>query len=58
MEKIAYDVVMATRKLRRYFEDHKIIVLTERSLLEFTVILSLCPNREMGHGTIRIPLGL
>jgi hypothetical protein len=34
MEKIAYDVVMATRKLRRYFEDHKIIVLTERSLLE------------------------
>jgi glucose-6-phosphate-specific signal transduction histidine kinase len=32
MEKIAYVVVMATRKLRHYFEAHKIKVLTELSL--------------------------
>jgi hypothetical protein len=44
MEKIAYDVVMASRKLRHYFEDHKIIVLIKRSLLEFTVILRPLPE--------------
>jgi hypothetical protein len=32
MEKIAYVVVMASRKLRQYFEAHKIKVLIEQSL--------------------------
>jgi hypothetical protein len=32
MERIAYAVVMASRKLRNYFEAHKIRVLTKRSL--------------------------
>jgi hypothetical protein len=31
-EKIAYAVVMATRKLRHYFEAHKATVLTDQSL--------------------------
>jgi hypothetical protein len=34
MEKIAYVVVMASRKLGHYFEAHKIGVLIERSLLD------------------------
>jgi hypothetical protein len=32
LEKIAYAVVMATRKLRQYFEAHKVIVLTDQPL--------------------------
>jgi hypothetical protein len=32
LEKIAYAVVMATRKLRHYFEAHKVIVLTDQPL--------------------------
>jgi hypothetical protein len=32
LEKIAYAVVMATRKLRHYFEAHKVTVLTNQSL--------------------------
>lgn len=32
MEKIAYAVVMASKKLKHYFEAHKIRILTERSL--------------------------
>jgi hypothetical protein len=32
LEKIAYAVVMATRKLRHYFEAHKVTVLTNQPL--------------------------
>jgi ribonuclease HI len=32
LEKIAYTVIMATRKLRHHFEAHKITVLTDQSL--------------------------
>jgi hypothetical protein len=32
LEKIAYAVVMATRKLRHYFEAHKVTVLTDQPL--------------------------
>jgi ribonuclease HI len=32
LEKIAYAVVMATRKLKHYFEAHKVIVLTDQPL--------------------------
>jgi hypothetical protein len=32
MEKIAYAIIMASRKLRHYFESHKIRVLIDRSL--------------------------
>jgi hypothetical protein len=32
LEKIAYVVVMATRKLRHYFEAHKVTVLTDQPL--------------------------
>jgi hypothetical protein len=32
VEKIAYAVIMATRKLRHYFEAHKVTVLTDQPL--------------------------
>jgi hypothetical protein len=32
LEKIAYAVVMATRKLRHYFEAHKVTILTDQPL--------------------------
>jgi hypothetical protein len=32
LEKIAYAVVRATRKLRHYFEAHKVTVLTDQPL--------------------------
>jgi hypothetical protein len=32
LEKIAYAVIMATRKLRHYFEAHKVTVLTDQPL--------------------------
>jgi hypothetical protein len=32
LEKISYAVVMATRKLRHYFEAHKVTVLTDQPL--------------------------
>jgi hypothetical protein len=32
LEKIAYAVVMAIKKLRHYFEVHKVIVLTDQPL--------------------------
>jgi hypothetical protein len=35
--KIAYAVVMATRKLKHYFEDHKVIVLTDHHLNDFFI---------------------
>jgi len=40
LEKIAYAVVMSARKLRHYFEAHKIIVVTDQSLHD------LFTNRE------------
>jgi hypothetical protein len=32
LEKIAYAVVMASRKLRHYFEAHKVTMLTDQPL--------------------------
>jgi len=40
LEKIAYAVVMSARKLRHYFEAHKIIVVTDQPLHD------LFSNRE------------
>ena len=40
LEKIAYAVIMSTRKLHHYFEAHKIIVVTDQTLHD------LFSNRE------------
>jgi hypothetical protein len=50
LEMIAYTVVMATRKLRRYFEAHKVTVLTDQPLNDlFHQQGSLIQNRQMGN---------
>jgi hypothetical protein len=37
LEKIAYAVVVATRKLRHYFEGHRIRVITNQPLIDLFV---------------------
>jgi hypothetical protein len=37
LEKIAYAVVMAARKLRNYFDAHKVTVLTDQPLNDFFI---------------------
>jgi hypothetical protein len=32
LEKIAYDIIMSSRKLRHYFETHKVVVVTNQPL--------------------------
>ena len=49
LEKIAYAVVMASRKLRHYFEGHKIVAITDQPLHD------LFHNRE---ASARISKGL
>jgi len=40
LEKIAYAVIISSRKLRHYFEAHKILMVTDQPLHD------LCNNRE------------
>jgi hypothetical protein len=49
LEKIAYAVVMAARKLRHYFEGHKIRVITNQPLNDlFANKRSIHPNHQVG----------
>jgi hypothetical protein len=47
LEKIAYAVVMATRKLRHYFEAHKVTVLTDQPLNDLFI------NKEASSRTAK-----
>jgi hypothetical protein len=47
LEKIAYTVIMAARKLRHYFESHRIRVITNQPLSE------LFANREASTRIIK-----
>jgi hypothetical protein len=47
LEKIAYAVIMAVRKLRHYFEDHRIRVITNQTLND------LFANREASTRIIK-----
>jgi hypothetical protein len=44
LEKIAYAVVMATRKLMHYFETHKVTVLTDQPSMICSSTRRLCPE--------------
>jgi hypothetical protein len=44
LEKIAYAVVMATRKLRHYFEAHKVTVLTDQPLNDLFINKEVRPE--------------
>jgi hypothetical protein len=47
LEKIAYAVIMATRKLRHYFEGQRIRVITNQPLNDF--FANIYPNNQMGR---------
>jgi hypothetical protein len=59
LEKIAYAVVMASRKLRHYFEAFKVRVTSDRDSANYSEIrrrLSGSPNGQPSSPTITLPL--
>jgi hypothetical protein len=53
LEKIAYAVVMATRKLRHYFEAHRVSVLTEQPVNNLFINKELRPESPNGQQSCR-----
>jgi hypothetical protein len=53
LEKIAYAVIMATRKLRHYFEAHKVTVLTDQPLNDS--FITRRPRLELPSGQLSCP---
>jgi hypothetical protein len=49
LEKIAYAVIMAERKLRHYFEGHRIRVITNQPLNDLFANRGINPNHQVGR---------
>jgi hypothetical protein len=59
LEKIAYAVVMATRKLKHFFEAHKVTVLTDQPLNDLFINMEPCPeypNGQLSYPNIQLTL--
>jgi hypothetical protein len=53
MENICYAVVMSIRKLRHYFEAHRVRVLMNQPLYDIFGNMDSSDNRKMGNEIVR-----